>query len=225
MSEPLTDAAPGVEADAVSSVEDVSAQTQPTAVVEASGVPEGYIEKDRFNGLMSKFHQMQNERDALAAEVEAIRTQLSTRPEPEAPENMSELAELQGQVEALTSLLMSKQVEEEKAKVLAEFPEAAPFSDLIVANTPDEYRRMAEEIANRAKGIAPATASEPVVESETTTETPTTDEPPVLSGAPATGLSTPVGADDEATEALRKGDFQSYFKAKKRASVEALTVG
>lgn len=219
MSELLTDPAPVVDG-ADTGVPDMSAQVPPPAVGEASGDPEGYVPKERFNGLMATYQRTEAELKSQLAEhqatISSLTEQLSNRPEPEAAPSMSDsqIEELQGQVAALTQMLVQQNLENTKASVLAEFPEAAPFADLIVANDPDDYRRMAQEIANRAKGIAPAA---PPAEGEQQVTEPTSPvtEPPIVGGPPPESISSPAGAEDKVAEAIRNGDFQALLAAKR----------
>jgi hypothetical protein len=212
------------------SVDPIGAPGDGGPVVEASGQEgEKLIPAARFNGLMSKFNQTQDEltaereaREALELRLHALETTQFN--EPQAEVDVSEVAELQEQVAALGQMLMEERLEAAKAKALAEFPEAAAFSDLIQASDPREYRAMAEEIASRIKGSV-AEGSEPPpatpVTSSTPVEPPVNPDIPVGSGGPGFVSEAPAGtAEDAYQEALKKRDFHALIKAK-----EALAAG
>lgn len=227
----LTEPAPTDVLEVPGSVDPLGAPGDGSPVVEASGQEgEKLIPAARFNGLMSKFNQTQDEltaereaREALELRLQALETPQFN--EPHAEVDVSEVAELQEQVTALGQMLMEERLEAAKAKALAEFPEAAAFSDLIQASDPREYRAMAEEIASRIKGSVVAEGSNPPpttpVTSSTPVEPPVNPDIPVGSGGPGLVSEAPAGtAEDAYQEALKKRDFHALIKAK-----EALAVG
>jgi len=221
----LSPPAPTEVSTAPESVDSFDALGDGSPVVEASGQEgEKLIPAARFNGLMSKFNQTHDElarerqaREALEQRLQALETTQFN--EPQAEVDVSDVAELQEQVSALSQLLMEERLEAAKAKALAEFPEAAAFADLIQASDPREYRAMAEEVANRIKGSVSAEGSDPTpptpVTSSTPVEPPVNPDVPVGSGGPGLVPEAPAGtAEDAYQAALKNRDFHALIKAK-----------
>lgn len=230
MSETLTDAAlvAGEEAPPVG--DDAPLQGGSEVDTGSGSGHEEYVSKDRFNGLMSSFNKAQSELQAALSRVEALESDLNSRnAEPQEKQSLSDTSTLEQQVAQLSQMLMAERLENAKAKVLAEFPEAAPFADLIVANTPDDLRDMAQAIAERAKkaGLAsvPASEGDKAESSAAAPEAPAAaaapaavpeaPEAPILGGGPAADAGAPTGAADSVAEAIKNKDFLGFLRAQR----------
>lgn len=212
----------------------------------------GVVDAARFNGLMGRFHQEQQRAQQheartkeLEAELEALRSQQAPAQETTQPVSETSgatIEALQAQVSQLTELLTTSTTESAKEKALAEFPEAKPFADLIVASNPAEMREMAQLISERVKSAGFVLA--PSTETETTT---TTGEQPAgeATGEAATGTTTETTAgeattqvpvtgggatfdagasvQDRVTEAIKNKDFGAFLRAKTEAAEMAAT--
>lgn len=214
---------------AVTSVEDPAPVSEDEVAEDSVGSDGKVIPVDRFNGLMSKFNQTQSELEATRtrlAELEARLTSNEQRQEEPPPVSDTENSTLQAQVETLTQMLVQERMEGARRQALEEYPEAAPFADLIVADTPDDVREMARLIAERARTANPASTSteeggEEETETSDTTEatgsetgaaTEGSEEPPVAGGGAA--FSSEASAEDRINDAVQKGSFADFINAK-----------
>lgn len=223
MSTTLPEGAPTND-EAVPSVEVPAPEVEGAVAEESvgSGEEPKVVPAERFNGLMSKFNQTQSELDATRqslAELEARLNEQQTSKEPEA--TVSDTSSLEARIDQLTEMLTAERRGNALKDALDAYPEAKPFADLIVADTPDDVREMARLIAERAKATAPGTPpveeteeSQEEATSEETNEPPVqeTTEPPVVGGGAA--FSTEASTDDRVIDAIQKGDFASFVNAK-----------
>lgn len=164
---------------------------------------------ERFNGLMSSFHKEQARAELLAEqlaatqrEIEALKNQAAVVPPTTKEPDMADEATTAA-VQALLEKLEAqerRQQEAAKAEVLREYPEVAPFADLLIADTPEELAGLAAEFSARLKGLTP--------EAPAATQEPSPD-PIVTSGAVDY-----QGVDlSEAKKAAReKGDMTEYLR-------------
>lgn len=228
MSDALTDTAPS-EGTAATPVGDEAPVTEP-AVVEASGQGDDtkFVEAARFNGLMSKFNKTQEQllaeqraREELAAEVSALRAELSNRTEPaQETEPVSEASAtpsaLEQQVEFLAQELLRERAEKAREQAvqtaLAKYPEAAPFADMLVGESPEQFEQVASDIAERVKTLGVSAPS------NTPPAEPVT-EAPVTGGGP--GLVPDGGAnfEDKIAAAIENRDFRTYLRLKQEAAL------
>jgi len=206
------------------------------AVEEGSG-HEDVVPAARFNGLMGAYQKLKNEQDAriaaLQAELDAVRTQ---QPKEETPV-VSDASTTAAEVAALKEMLLQERLDAAKARALQEHPEAAPFADLIVANSPEEVRDLAKTIADRVKSAfaasAPAPASgEPAPQGEPAPATPaapadaSSEAPaPAAPAAPVVGGAATVPGDLNPNERLKQAianrDFAGYLQAKFEMAAQA----
>ncbi len=228
MSTPLTEAAPAPSADDPTVVDPAPVAT--SEVDEGSGL-DGVVPVERFNGLMSSLGKAQAQVAERDAELEALRAELATSQPPkevpvaeptgtESPE-LLELRQmvvgLQEQLAGVAEHVVADQRGQLTRQLVEEFPDVEPLADFIVANSADEARQLAQELAERVRvirGQAP-TATEPVV----------TEQAPAPQGqAPATGAGVAYVSDpptNERAEAIRKGDFAGWMEAKAREAMGA----
>lgn len=226
LSELLTESAP---------LEDFEVPVAPEfneAVEEDSGNGgEKFIPTERFNGLMSKFNktneELASERqhtrvlESRLQELEALNIDVSLSKEP----NMTDVSNLQTQVEMLTKMLAQQQVANVRNEVLSEYPDIAPFVDLIEAPDPESFKNLAQTLNERVQilkiagneGLTPpiqefneSTIQEnPVVDS---TPSPV-QEVPVYGGG--SGSMAPAeGSEDRISEAIKNRDFGAFMRAK-----------
>lgn len=229
MSDQLTVDTP-VDDDSVdTSVED-GTQSDETAVDDASGQgSEKFVPAARFNGLQSKLQstltelsQEREAREALEARFADLESQLTPSLEQEEKHDIpmsetesSQVAALTEQVQALTAMLMEQQGQSVKESILAEFPEVAPFADLINADSAEGYREVAQTLSERIKAATgtDASASADDASSEEVAA------PPVGGGGPGAVDDGTPDTDEKASEALSKGDFLGFLAAKREAAV------
>ena len=148
---------------------------------------------------------------------------------------MSDASTTAAEVAALKEMLLQERLDAAKARALQEHPEAAPFADLIVANSPEEVRDLAKTIADRVKSAfaasAPAPSEEPAP-SEATTEAPAAPAAaapaapaPAAPAAPVVGGAATVPGDLNPNERLKQAiatrDFPAYLQAKFEMSSQA----
>ena len=143
MSDPLTPETP----DEVDSAE---AQSTGEAVESASTE----ITKERFNGLQAKLQTTLRE---LADEREA-RAALEQRAPSIKDTDMSDndAAALAAELREVRAELAATRLADAKRDALREFPAAAPLADLIIGNSREEIRTVAEMISDRLGSVAPA---------------------------------------------------------------------
>lgn len=228
MSDLLTETAPEEASAAPDPVGSMEAPEADEAVVEASGGDGKSIPVERFNGLMSKFNKTQAElrqeqeaRALLEHRIQELESQQFNQPHTEADvSDPADIAELKEQVSALNQMLLQAQLENAKAKVFEEFPEAKPFADLISASDEESLRALAKDIAERTRGIVPA--GKPA-ESGASEQAEVVEEPPVNPDVPVAGsgpglVSQPVGNQEKVAEAIKKRDFLAFLAAKREAA-------
>ena len=233
MSEPLTEAAP----DAVAEAFEAPAPVE--AVVDDSGSGENKIvPAERFNGLMSKFNKTNEE---LAIERQ-YRMELESRLQEFEADNddarfeetsMTDVGNLQSQVELLTQMLSQQQVNSTRKDILTEFPDIAPFVDLIEAPDPESFRGVAQTLNERVQVIKAAgngggvetPVQEFVAESAPIAETAVAPQPdaPVFGGGSG-ALAPASGSGDRVAEAIRNRDFGAFMRAKTESSDSELTL-
>lgn len=228
MSDVLTPEAP-VDAETV-----LSALPAPDAVDggSAEGTAPAVVPAERFNGLMSKY---QSEKSEWETKVAALTSDLQSLTATQQEMPMSdEVSELKETVQTLTSIILSDREEAARAKVLDEYPEAAPFADLIVGNNAAEMKQVAAVIAERVKGIVGASA--PVGETgDTGVTTEAQAEGTQVEGAvaataptaPESGGTVAVTGGETFADAVREAivneDFQAFINAKFQEQSHALT--
>lgn len=225
MSESLPGTAP-LEGAAAASVED-PAPAPETAVATESAPGEDnekVVPAARFNGLMGKFNQTKNaldEANRRIAELEA-----ASVPAREETSNVSDTSALEQQVAALQQMLMQEQVDKARKAAIEEYPEAAPFADLIIADTPEAVKDMARVLAERVKqaggSTPPAEESAPAATEQPTepiqglgAEQPPAAPPaaPVVPGGTTAGGTAGPTPDEAVQDALSRKDFSGFLQA------------
>jgi hypothetical protein len=184
------------------------------------------VSEDRFKGLQREFHRQQAEWKNRQAEYEATIESLQakeTSPEMTPTESTAVNDDVLAELQALRAELANQRVETERGKILAEFPEAAPFADLIIGDTPDALRSVAAEIASRVKSLAPATPAPEAAPAEqapeASTEAPEETPPVAPVSAASASPDTPAGNDPvlevvaKAVEGGKGGSWEDYFNA------------
>lgn len=123
---------------------------------------------------------------------------------------------LQAQVAQLTELvgtLVNGRQEDSlsavRAEVLKEHPELEHFQDLIVANDPDEFRAVAQDVVARVARLSGNGSTEPpaLVEGQETG----------LQAAPVTAGGPPVAAaptNEAVSQALKERNWDAWMKAR-----------
>lgn len=232
MSEPLTEATPE-SFEAAPEVPEIG-----EAVVDDSGSGESkVVPAERFNGLMSKFNktneelanarQNQAELEARLQEFEALNYDNNWPKETD----MADVSALQSQVELLTQMLAQQQVTGVKNEVLSEYPDIAPFIDLIEASDADSFRNLASTLnervqiiksAGNAAGSAGGEDFGAVVSNETPAAPPVV-EAPVFGGGSGV-VSSSEGTPNRIAEAIRNKDFGAFMRAKTEAETSELTL-
>lgn len=191
---------------------------------ESTHVPDGYIEKNRFDGLMGRFHKEQAEKQRLEQELQEARERLESL---HAQANTSEetpVADeaLAQEVAALKQMLMEERLESRRASVLEKYPEAKAFADLIVGDTADDFEAMAREVAARVRSVAGGEADADAPSDTATDVTPPSDAAPEAPAAPAAPPVTGGAAafdggsavQDRVRQAIEAKDFGAYLRAK-----------
>lgn len=219
-----------VEAPAVPSVEAPAPGTPGTVAEDSvgSGESERVVPVDRFNGLMSKFNQTQSALEQASSRIAELEARLnSSEPKQEETPAVSDDSALAARVEQLQNMLLEERLESAREKALRDYPEAAPFGDLIVADTPADVREMARLIAERAK--AATTAATPAAEAgETEASSSEGEGAPAAAEAPAAEAPTPEApvagggaafssettADDRISSAIKSRNFGDFINAK-----------
>lgn len=223
MSSPNT--APTDDAAVETPVGDEAPEVEGEVGSESTHVPDGYIEKNRFDGLMGRFHREQAEKQRLEQELrearerlESLHAQANTSEEtPVADEALAQ------EVAALKQMLMEERLESRRANVLEKYPEAKPFADLIVGDTPEDFEAMAREVAERVRSATGGPAPTAEAPSDTATDvTPPSDAAPEAPAAPAAPPVTGGAAafdggsavQDRVRQAIDARDFGAYLRAK-----------
>lgn len=197
-----------------------------------SGEEPKTVPAERFNGLMSKFNQTQSELEATRQSLAELEARLDAQQTSEGEQSEvsdTDTSSLEARVNELSQMLIQERLESARSQALNDYPEAAPFADLIVADTPDDVREMARLIAERAKTATPGTTTtedteetplssegeattEPEGEVTTEGEGEAVTEPPVAGGGAA--FSTEASTDDRVVDAIQKGSFADFVNAK-----------
>ena len=221
MSETLSDAAPleGTAVDPVGSEAPVVSEEVVEGSAPQSEAP--VVPAARFNGLMGKFNQTQNELTQVRAELESLRASQTESSQPVTAET-GDIEVLKSQVSTLTTLLMEERVDSARRKALDEFPGAKPLADLITSDDPTQIREVARLIHERLGGIGTEGAGkEPVVEGAAG-EAPASAEgtaPVAAPAAPVVGGGVAFSGDSAMTErvvdAVKNRDFGAYIRAKR----------
>ena len=217
MSEPLTDPALGGNLDTAPVGENGAEET--TEVVEGSGLtPEGFIPKDRFDGLMSSFNKAQAEAKAKAEEVSALEARIAqyeaqlTKPqeEPVVTDNadITALTQAVSQLAELVTGQVEKGNQSDIESVWNDFPEAVEFKDLFVADSADALRPLLEDFTGRLKKVTGDSAPAGEV-TEAAEVTPT--EP--LGGGGVTAPSIDPTAGDDLAKAVAARDVDAALAA------------
>jgi hypothetical protein len=174
-----------------------------TAVDEGSagGASTETVDAKRFNGLMSA-HQRALE--ALASERDqriALESRLQDKEQHQTvtTEDNATLTEVQ----ALRQELAAQRVATAKAQALAEFPDAAPFADLIVGNDAEQIRSVAAAIAQRMVSVKESLG----VTAQTTTETEASTAPAVLETADPAPIVPVIAGGSTAPGAPTNGEL------------------
>jgi hypothetical protein len=219
LSDLLTNAAPSTD-DGAAPVGEIDAAASGEVDSGSSAQPEGFIPKERFDGLMSSFNKAQAEAQAKAEEVSALEARLAileaqlTKPEPQENEvaDSDTISRLEAQIAQLTELVGSvanRSLESDMEAVWSEFPEATPFKDLFVANTPEDLRETVAAFTERLRAVtAPAEAPAPQEQAPA----PAASAP---QGAGGVAISTDAQAPTAALrDAIANRDVAGYLKAK-----------
>lgn len=199
----------------------------PTSESEVDGTSVGtpkpaMVEASRFNGLMSALNKEKAERAALEAELANL--QRGTQTVTDDNVALDEIRNLRAE-------LAAERLENAKAKVLDEFPDAKLFADLIVGDSPQELREVAKVLSERVALIKPAQVAEAdsgkaqgdPVSGNTDAGEP---EPPAPTGASGGGsVDEAVGAGERVSEAIAKGDWSAYLASKFESQQMNETVG
>lgn len=224
----MTTTLPGTapsEESAVASVE-VEAPGSEVAVVPESatdGGDEKFVPASRFNGLMGKYQQTENAyqqtQEALAAAQQTIAELQAATPAKE--ESVTDTSALEAQVSQLSTMLMKERLDNARRDAIKDFPGAAKFADLIIADTPEDVRAMAQLLHERATEPEAGGTTEEVVEAvEETVETAPATAPVVTAGGQSVqGAQGEASPAERAREALTARDFGSFLKAQTETAV------
>lgn len=215
MSESLPGTAP-LETPAVTSDEAIApGVAEEVATESAPGVKT--VDAARFNGLMGKFNQTQSALDEARRRIAELEAAPPAQEEPA----MTDVSALQDQVSQLTSMLMQERLEGVKAQAIQDFPGAAAFADLIIADSPEAVRDMAKVLHER---VTPAQAPAPPAGEATGEQAPPAAPeapaaPPAAPAAPVvaggTSIEGPtVDAQANVVEAIKSKSFAGFLKAK-----------
>ena len=221
MSESLSEFAPDIDLAAPDAPELIEAVEDESGVGGAKQVP-----AERFNGLMSKFNKTNEElaterqyRLDLEARLQALEfTEYDMQvKEPQ----MADVSNLQNQVELLTQMLAQQQVANVRKDVLTEFPDIAPFVDLIEAPDPESFRSLAQTLNERVQVMKTASGGigdiqeslpdpvAPVLEEQVVPQI----DAPVFGGGSGAMAPAP-GTEDRVAEAIKNRDFGAFMRAK-----------
>lgn len=184
----------------------------------------------RFNRTQNELQAERAQRSELEARLQAPTTTEET--EPDVSDNEA-LAQLQQQVAALTGMLTEQTQKDARTAVLDKYPEVKPLAGFITgAESVEEYTALVEQLSTAIKSASGDTApvtevTDPAAGVDTTpaTDAPATEpapQTPVTTGG--TTFSGEAALEEKVTDAIQKGDFQSYFRAKTEAA-EAAVVG
>jgi hypothetical protein len=209
----------------------------PGATGEVANGSGEFVDKARFDGLMGRFNRAQNEVERerqRAASLEARLAELEAQGQSQPAQETQEVSDpaLVEQVQLLTGLLLKERTENARKQVLDDYPELKPFEDLLVADSPEDLREIADVFSARLKqvtGTPEATpAGEPAPAPEATAppaEAPAPEAPaapvaPVAAGGQTVDPSAPL--TERIQEAVQNKDFGAFLKAsRERALLEA----
>ena len=128
-----------------------------------------------------------------------------------------DIGTLQEKVDQLTQMLYSERLENIRSATLDKYPEAKPFADMIVGNTPEEIEDVARTIADRLKGITGEISPEEEAATEEVVAPGVAEEVPPTPVAPVIGGGTLSPADESLTtrkvEALSSGNMSAFLEA------------
>ena len=139
---------------------------------------------------------------------------------------MTDVSGLQTQVNSLTSMLMEERLDSARAKAIQDFPGAAAFADLIIADSPEAVRDMARVLHERVEQgkVLPTPPTEEGPEGEPPALVPAVVAPtPVAPVAPVVAGGTSIEgptADAQANvvDAIKNRSFAGFLKAKWEAT-------
>lgn len=219
MSDALANAAPTGDVEAPGVPVDAPEVIASEVVEESAGVPDGYIEKARFDGLMGRLNREVNTRKQLEDELNSLR---NAAPEEEKPQPVSDSTNdtLVQRVEFLTQQLLAQQVAAAKAEVFKEFPEAAAFAEVIQADSPEGLREMAQYISEKVRGVQATPAGEqPAPEAATEPNESPAPQQSALQTAPVVGGAASFSGEDSLAgrvqEAIKNKDWFGALQAKR----------
>jgi len=225
LSTSLTDPALGEVAEAPSVEEQAPAAS--AEVVEGSVTDENSVPVSRFNGLMSSFNKVQNEKTLLESQLSELRSELAkpATPTKENPQTMSD--DVLSEVQQLRTMLMEERLNAARREALDEFPDAKPFADLIVAESAADVRDLARLISERLQASRPDAA--------TGTEANATEAPAAVEAQEAPAAEAPVtgggssyvqeaAVEDRVAEAVKKRSFKDFLGAKWEAAEDGSTL-
>lgn len=174
---------------------------------------DGVVPKERFNGLQSRY---QSDKSAWDAERRAYEAEIERLHRSQEDDGMTETnPEVLEEVRQLRQELVNERLGRVRAEILSEFPEVAPFADLIVGRDADEIRSVAADLAGRVKQLAPAEAgTPPAAEPTGDAPAPAADAPPTApSFAPPTSANDEVSVDDRVADAVERRSWTDYLAA------------
>jgi hypothetical protein len=209
-----------------------------SAVGTDSGTSEGKtVSAERFNGLMSKFNKTHEELDTerqYRMDLEARLHELEAKANENQPKDnkMTDVTNLENQVQVLTQMLAQQQIEGVKRSVLEEFPDVAPFVDLIEAGDAESFRSLAKTLNERVQvlkissGALDGTPDNSIIEATpevAAVESNNAIDAPVFGGGSGAMAPSP-DAQDRIAEAIRNKDFGAFMRAKTEATASELTL-
>lgn len=189
-----------------------------TTVDEGSARAEAkMVEASRFNGLMSKHQTVLSELDQTKTRLAALEARLQEKP-PMAERDDND--DVRAQLAELTRELQQERLETTKARLLEQYPDAKPFSDLFVGGNADDLEGVIAAVATRARDLRGLTP-EPAVDAgvpeggDPAVEPGTSAAAPVIEGGGATAprKDDTTKAERMAT-AVRDSDWNAYWAAK-----------
>jgi hypothetical protein len=197
--------------------DEVSAPESGQEVVEESARGVQTVDAARFNGLMGRFNRTQSELEQARqriAELEATR-QGATE------DSVTDTSALESQVAALQSMLMEERLDKARAQAVQEFPGAKAFADLIIADSPEAIREMAQLLHERVGQAAPADPAAAAAGDDAGNPEPAPESAPAVAAPAApqvaggTSISdAPVDAQERVVDAIKRRSFSDYLRAK-----------
>lgn len=218
---------------AATSVEDSAPVSDPSVESGSAGGDEAKtVSAERFNGLMSSHQRTLDEMRAMKEKLDALQAERTQQQETN--DNVSDDTTRE-ELAALRQELAAERLDRARREVLDEFPDAKPFGDLIVANTVDEMRDLARELASRVQAVKGTTTSESTTDTtdasgtddtdattaeDAGTETDDAGNTPVVTGG-ATSFDEDATLTDAVNDAIQKGDFYGFLQAKVATATRA----